>query len=502
MALRTSIIMSTACYFLGAAYCLFFNGHASVFGQQADAVSQADAIQPAIVQESADANSLAGASDSAEVDSVATAIDEDLSQWQYSAEIELPDGNLAPTDGEQNANLIDFFVNADVFGHAAPSLVDLRIYNSSGQMVPYALRILVPKSVRDTVPTQEFNRTEPENDVHELTLDLNRDDIDHNEVIIDTSGTSFRRAVVIEGSNDARDWRPLASGNVVRFPADNEPFQIQSFTYDNSRHRYVRIQISPDPQAGDATNGNDAFSIVGVQIVQHVEVPGETVTTNAVLGSREPSRQYGVPASRWIVDLGGDNIPFTRLEADVEDAEFARDASLEAEYVNSQGSRSFSSMGVAGTWQRVSGEPLVPMVLEVYEQSSKRLRLTVADYRNKPLTLKAIRVNSPARQIVFERPAESELPLRLYFGNKEAEPANYDFARNLPEKLTSLPARATLKSIEENPQYVPTPKAFTERFPWLIYIALSTVSVVLGTVVVGLSRTAISNHDKAAGSVK
>lgn len=494
--------MPTACYFLGAAYCLFSNGHASVFGQPADVDSQPDAIQPGIVQESTNANSLAGASDSSVAVSVAAAIDEDLSQWHYSAEIELPEGNSTPAVSVQNADLIDFFVTADVFSHAAPNLVDLRIYNSSGQMVPYALRILVPKSVRDTVPTQEFNRTEPENGVHELTLDLNRDDIDHNEVIIDTSGTSFRRAVVIEGSSDARDWRPLASGNVVRFPAGNEPFQIQSFTYDNSRHRYVRIQISPDPQAGDTRNGNDAFSIVDVQTLQHVEVPGETVTTNAVLGSREPTRQYGVPASRWIVDLGGDNIPFNRLEADVEDAEFARDASLEAEYVNSQGSRSFSSMGVAGTWQRVSGDPAVPMVLEIYEQSSKRLRLTVADYRNKPLTLKAIRVSSPARQIVFERPAESELPLRLYFGNKEAEPANYDFARNLPEKLTSLPERATLKSIEENPQYVPTPKAFTERFPWLIYVALSTVSVVLGTVVVGLSRTAIANHDKAAGSVK
>lgn len=500
MALRTFILMPVAAFGIAAACCLLPGVQTTASGQQPDVTPQPDAIQPANVQEPADGNSLSGTSDFPAVDSVATAIDEDLSQWEYSAEIELPAGNSIPAGDVKNSNLIDFFLNTDVFSHAASNLEDLRIYNSPGKMVPYALRILVPKSVRDTVPTQEFNRTEPENGVHELTLDLNRDDIDHNEVIIDTSGTSFRRAVVIEGSNDTRDWRPLASGNVVRFPADHEPFQIQSFTYANSRHRYVRIQISPDPQAGDATNGNDVFSIVDVRITQHVEVPGEMVTTNAVLGAREPTRQYGVPASRWIIDLGGDNIPFNRLEADVEDAEFARDASLEAEYVNSQGGRSFSSMGVAGTWQRLPGDAVVPMFLDVSEQSAKRLRLTVADYRNKPLTLKAIRVSSPARQMIFERPAESELPLRLYFGNHEAEPANYDFARNLPEKLQSLPARATLKSSEANPQYVPTPKAFTERFPWLIYAALSTVSLVLGTVVVGLSRTAIANHDQAASS--
>ncbi len=500
MAHRISILMPAAAFGIAVACCLLPGAQTVASGQQPDVTRQADAIQPANIQESADANVMLDANDSTGADSVAKATDEDLSQWQYSAEIELPAGDSIPAEGVENFNLIDFFVNTDVFSHAASNLEDLRIYNSGGQAVPYALRILVPKSVRETVPTQEFNRSEPENGIHELTLDLNRDDIDHNEVIVDTSGTSFRRFVVIEGSSDARDWRPLASGNVLRFPAGNEPFQIQSFTYANSRHRYVRIQISPDPQAGDTTNGNDVFSIVDVKIAQHLEVPGEMVTTNVVLNAREPTRQYGVPASRWIVDLGGDNIPFDRLEADVEDAEFARDASLETEYVNSQGRRSFSSIGVAGTWQRLPGDAVVPMFLEVYEQSAKRLRLTVADYRNKPLTLKAIRVSAPARQIVFERPSESEFPLRLYFGNPSAEPANYDFARNLPEKLQSLPARATLKSSEVNPQYVPTPKAFTERFPWLIYVALTTVSLVLGTVVVGLSRTAIANHDKAAFS--
>lgn len=182
----------------------------------------------------------------------------------------------------------------------------------------------------------------------------------------------------------------------------------------------------------------------------------------------------------------------------MEDAEFARDVSLESEYVNSQGQRSFGSMGIYGTWQRIRGDAAKPLFLEFSEARAKRLRITVADYRNKPLTLAAVRVTSPARQIIFERPLPSDLPLRLYFGNAEAEPANYDFARNLPEKLTTKPERATLKTAEMNPDFVPTPRAFTERFPWLVYVTLSAVSVVLGTVVVGLSRTAIANHDFAA----
>ena len=212
---------------------------------------------------------------------------EDLSRWQYSAEIDLPASDeVQHFDGNQK-DLIDFFVTADVFAHSTSGLADLRIHSASGRSIPYALRILEPKSVRDVVPAMEFNRTEPENELHELTLDLQREDIDHNEVSIDTTGASFRRAVVIEGSNDAKDWKPLASGNIVRFPAAKEPFQIQAFSYSNSRHRFVRIQITPDPLASDTVNGIDSFSITSAEVIQHLELPGESVTMNTVLGTRE-----------------------------------------------------------------------------------------------------------------------------------------------------------------------------------------------------------------------
>ena len=474
-----------------ASYCLLSGILIAAAGPQASSIDATSADESVSAQSADDGTTLPDAASSE------TGTPEDLSRWEYSTEIDLPAAdNASQTDGP-GKDLIDFFLVSDVFAHATPDLADLRIHSASGLAIPYALRILEPRSVRDVVPAIEFNRNEPENDVHELTLDLQRDDIDHNEVTIDTTGASFRRPVVIEGSNDAKDWKPLASGNIVRFPAEKEPFQIQSFSYSNSRHRYVRIQINPDPLAGDIVNGIDNFSITSAEVIQHLELPGESVTMNTVLGTREPTRQFGVPASRWIVNLEGDNIPCNRFEVDVKDAEFARDVSLESEYVNSQGQSLFGSMGVYGTWQRLRGDAVEPMFLEFSEARAKRLRITVADYRNKPLSLTAVRVTSPARQIIFERPPQSELPLRLYLGNPEAEPANYDFARNLPEKLTAKPVRATLKAAEINPEFIPTPKAFTERFPWLVYVTLSAVSIVLGTVVVGLSRTAILNHDSS-----
>ena len=77
----------------------------------------------------------------------------------------------------------------------------------------------------------------------------------------------------------------------------------------------------------------------------------------------------------------------------------------------------------------------------------------------------------------------------------------YDFARNLPHRLEPEPDRTAVNQRRDNPMYVPAPLPFTERWPWLIYVVLSAVCIVLGAIIVNLSRAAIAQHDAAAESV-
>lgn len=434
--------------------------------------------------------------DSVSAEQVATELTPEIqARWAYLAAIAIPtvDGTNVATTSPQ---LVDFFAASDVFEHARRDLTDLRIYASDGTTLPYALHILSPISVRDVIPATEFNRSEPEVGVRELTLDLQRDNIEHNEVVVETSGTNFRRLVLISGSPDGKDWKPLVSGNVIHYTHGEQTLIHSEFQYPNSRHRYVKVQVTPDPQMAD---GKDAFTFQSVSVVRQLELPGQSVTTEATVGTREPTRRYGAPGSRWIVDFGA-TVPCDRLEIAVQDEEFARDISLEYESSNDLGQPTFYPVYVNENpaWQRRRGESAVPIVLTFPETQSRRLRLTIVDYRNKPLTLTSVRGSAAARQIIFEQPDNSKLPLKLYFGNQDAETANYDFARNLPEALPVVPVRASLSKAESNPQYVPAPKAFTERFPALIYIALGSVSLVLGAVIMNLSKVAIANHDAAS----
>ena len=125
-----------------------------------------------------------------------------------------------------------------------------------------------------------------------------------------------------------------------------------------------------------------------------------------------------------------------------------------------------------------------------------RLRLVVTDFRNPPLDLKSAQFSAPARQVVFARDPELKSPLRLYYGNHTAEAPHYDLERSLPARLDPPPARLILQEQQKNPNFIPEPKPFTERWPWLIYVVFGAASGVLGLVLLDLGRTVVARHDR------
>ena len=235
---------------------------------------------------------------------VSDTIPEVQARWPYLALINTPVADGTSVAGT-NPQLVDFFASSEVFEHARRDLTDLRIYASDGTTVPYALHVLSPKSVRDVIPANEFNRSEPDEGVHELTLELQRDDMEHNEVVVETSGADFRRFVLISGSADGKDWKTLVSGNVLHYTQGEQTLINNEFHYPHSRHRYLKVQVTPDPQIAD---GRDAFTFQAVSVVRQLDLPGTSVTTEAAVGTREPTRHYGAPGSRWILDFGAVSI--------------------------------------------------------------------------------------------------------------------------------------------------------------------------------------------------
>jgi hypothetical protein len=410
------------------------------------------------------------------------------SRWPYYQSIELP-------SDAGSIEYYDFLVPASVFDkerreewHSELSLGDLRLVDADDKEVPYALRVRRPADARESVSSSEFNRAIGTDGSSELTLDLGGAPPEHNEIEVALPEVNYRRRAVIEGSNDGHQWQQLLDTHLMYFQQSGKEFDLRKITYPHSRYRYLRIRVYQDPEVD-----KEPVRISSVVVYRKVTVPGELVTLSATIGPREPTRGGGTAASAWILDLGVKHMPVDHLAVDVAPSEFSRDFTLEAG--GASGSDVPFAFATSGQWTRRAGEPRKPMTADFSEQAAGRLRLVVTDYSNPPLSLDGAQVSAPAREIVFANADGLRGPLRLYYGNPQAEPPHYDIERNLPERFQTPPHRLSLGEPQDNPNFVPEPKPLTERMPWLIYIVLGTASAVLALVLVNLGRTAIAEHD-------
>jgi hypothetical protein len=214
------------------------------------------------------------------------------------------------------------------------------------------------------------------------------------------------------------------------------------------------------------------------------------------VGPRADVRADGNPGSAWDLDLG-ERVPCERLRFDAAEADFARPFRLEE--VHPDHTVTFLTRG---EWRRRdSGEQKPLEIVLPRETFAGTLRLVVTDYRNPPLSLTGARVIAPARQLVLAG-ADLAGPLRLYFGNPQAQAPNYDFAASLPLTLDPPPAPLSADgAVQQNPDYRPTPKPWAERHPWLVYVVLGAASAVLLGVLGALARQALNRMPPAEGSL-
>jgi hypothetical protein len=412
--------------------------------------------------------------------------EEQLSDWAYFAEIQLPDKVDAPW--------VDFLLAPHVFAGARTDLQDLRVYTEDGKEVPFAMRVRQEKDRKEPFEARELNRTQGPQGSSELTLDLLRDNARHNELELELPGDEYRRKVELEGSDDGSAWKAIHSQFAVSFERGDALLRDKSLPYPPSRYRYLRIRVFQDPVVD-----KKPIRIGKVAVIRRVQVPGEFQELQTRIGRFEKGRDRGEYSSSWILHLAADRSPVTRIEATIEDRDFVRNFRIEAAGLEGSNQK-FRNLS-RGMWRRRADDPVEPMVARFSETRAARLRLTVTDNRNQPLRIKRVMYAAPARQIVIAAPPTTQT-LRLYYGNPEAGNPGYDFARNLPDRLDPQPDRGQLGNQVDNPIFVPAPKPLTERLPWLIYVVLGVAILVLGAILANLSRAAIQAHDLAPATTE
>ena len=389
-----------------------------------------------------------------------------------------------------SAELAEFLLTREVFDAARLDLADLRLFDADDREIPYALQIRRTQDKTETVAAEIFNRTEGPDLTSQLSLDLGEERVEHNELQVHVEGQDFRRQVRVEGSDDGEAWSRIVDQQLLNFQTAQRNWVNRTVRYPSpSRYRYLRVTVWPDPEVDEAP-----VAIETVTVRRRVEVPGEFVTWPVALGERQALREQGNPASSWILELGGRDVPCSRLRVEVGDAEFVRDWSLEAGGPAETG-EPFRRIA-SGTWRRRAGQASRLLEARFDEVQAARLRLIVTDHRNPPLEIRQITAEAAARAVVFPDPPRVQPELRLFYGNPAAAAPHYDFARNLPTRLEPAPPQLSLGTRQENPTYQPQPLPWTERWPALIYVLLGLAIAVLGLLILNLARTAIRIADE------
>src|SRR5579871_682028 len=407
-----------------------------------------------------------------------------LAAWEWFQEVRRTQGAAGRT--------FAFLLTPSVFDAAPPDLLDLRLYDSRGHEIPYALRVQRAENRQIDLPARgPFNQVAGTDRSKELTLELEGEGntLEHNEVEIATDGKDFRRRVLLEGSDTgtSQSWRSLLEkAYVVEYDVAPRPIVLRTLHYPVSRYRYVRVHVFPD-----ASNPGDTFKILKVTVRRTVQVPGRYLTLPAQLGPREAVRGDGGPASAWPIDFGGMTTLCERLSFDIADAQFVRPYRLEMANPDE-----IHQVIARGDWRRQPGGEVKPIEIEFPETRARRLRLVITDFANPPLNLIGVRYAAAARAIIFAGSDEWVWPLRLYYGNPQALAPEYDFAKNLPLTVTPPPVEFQLGSRTPNPSYQPPPKPLTERWPALVYVVLGAASAVLLGILTLLARLAMNRHDQ------
>jgi len=410
-------------------------------------------------------------------------------RWRYFAEV--------PLKTEAVAGRYDFVLTPPVFDGARVDLADLRLYDAKRREIPYALRVRRPVVRREERKATEFNRATLDDGARQVTLELSdRETAEHNQVDVHTTGADFRRRVRVEGSDDGTNWKTLNEAWLLAFQTDRADFTHFHVDYPHARYRHLRVTVWPDA----AAESEPKFEIRDIGVRYRVRHAGEIVIREAGLGHRQPMPTDNGPGSMWLIELGGVGVPVSELRVTIEDADFVRDFVIEASEPSSGGDAFYPV--TRGVWRRKAGADSGEFVASLGEEiTALRLKLLVTDYRNPPLNITSARYAAAARQVVFTKTKDGEPPagpVRLYFGNPDARPPQYDFARNLPPSLPTPPARQTLQSRQENPEYALKPPPLTERLPWLVHVALGAAIAVLAGLAFSLARAALRQERAAA----
>ena len=394
-----------------------------------------------------------------------------LSDWKYVKPIIIP-------TSLQEAELVEFTPDDEVFAGAASGLDDLRIITANTDEVPYKLEIKRADKKRTPITVTLRDKGHVAGAYTTFIADLGREGILHNEIEFQSPTDNFRRTALVETSNNRQTWMNVSEQTVYDFTVKERSFTTSdtSIRYPESTARYLRVKI--DEEEGIPVEITRAT-------VFHVEETGaDEMSIRVTIQDIDQDREKGITTID--LDTGAAGIPSHRLVIQTADVNFHRQVTIQA----SQDMKSWrtvlskSDIYVYDT-AKFSGKDLA---VSYPESTLRYLRIVIHDQDSPPLGIDGIDLWSLRRRIVFH--AEPPQSYYLYYGNPDVRKPSYDIEKIFPYLETEDLLEARLGTQANNPDFVEKESPVTERFPWLLPLVIALAVTVVALILLGITRQA------------
>jgi hypothetical protein len=362
-------------------------------------------------------------------------------------------------DGISQQGWYSIAIPVNMFAHLERSFSDIRIYSIAATdtiEVPYLLKIQEEQVTEETIELPIYNKSK-KNDILFFSFDTKSNAVNHLDLNFEEQ--NYNGLVKIEGSNDQVEWYELVDKQrILSISNQSVQYSTSQVQFPNSNYRYLRVSIKSDIPL---TLNNASFKH------QHVK-PGVIKKYKSVWEAKNDNKY-----KQTIIDITiSDVVPVNKIEIDASnDLDYYRSFTLEYASDSSK-----TPKGWTVFYSPLEQGYLTSIDKNIYSfnfQLAKKLRLTINNQDNAPLTINHISISGPEVKLLAHlKPGE----VHLFYGNKSLQSPSYDLAR-FEEKIPDTLSLATVRDEEALQNNVPITNPLITNKQWLWVVMLLAIGV-------------------------
>ncbi len=332
--------------------------------------------------------------------------------------------------------LVKISLPAATLDAARPALEDLRLYDASGNELPFFIERPAPVSkaiqsarsfqislnAATTVLTLETGLTQP-----------------LNGVTLESPAQNFIKAVRVEGSADGQSWSPLAQGQPI-FRQSSGAGQLQ-VSFPPTAGRWLRLTVD------DQRSAPIPFTGARLHAAAAVTPPSETQIATIAERNENPGE------TRLTLNLGAANLDVAAVKIETAEPLFTRVVTLAVPQIAETGL--YEQVIGQGVIYRVAieGQPTtanlsVPLETQV---RARELVLLLRNDDSPPLPISAVQIERRPVYLVFL--ARTAGTVQLLTGNKFCSAPHYDLAALGANLKNTAVTPIAIFPLTENPDY-------------------------------------------------